>query len=160
MVQRSRSMVLLALVLVALALWGLTKVPSGFIPAEDQGYLMVAVQMPDGASLGRTEKAMDEIARMGLKTPGVERAIAIGTGGPSPLDGDVSLANAGHRLSDAEELGRARQRAGSRAHLPKPLDSARSHAGGAHPSFGAAADPGTWRCQRLSNAGRTNRWQL
>jgi len=56
---------------------------------------MVAVQMPDGASLGRTEKAMDEIARIGLKTPGVERAIAIGTGGPSPLDGDVSLANAG-----------------------------------------------------------------
>src|SRR6185369_12692331 len=46
-------------------------------------------------SLGRIEKAMDEIARLGLKTPGVERAIAIGTGGPSPLDGDVSLANAG-----------------------------------------------------------------
>jgi hydrophobic/amphiphilic exporter-1 (mainly G- bacteria), HAE1 family len=38
---------------------------------------------------------MDEIARIGLKTPGVERAIAIGTGGPSPLEGDVSLANAG-----------------------------------------------------------------
>ena len=70
MVQRSRSMVLLALVLVALALWGLTKIPSGFIPAEDQGYLMVAVQVPDGASLGRIEKVMDEIARLGLKTPG------------------------------------------------------------------------------------------
>ena len=95
MVRRSRPMVLLALVLVALGLWGLTKIPSGFIPPEDQGYLMVAVQVPDGASLGRIEKAMDEIARLGLETPGVERAIAIGTGGPSPLDGDVSLANAG-----------------------------------------------------------------
>jgi hydrophobic/amphiphilic exporter-1 (mainly G- bacteria), HAE1 family len=95
MVRRSRVMVLLALVLVALGLWGLTRIPSGFIPAEDQGYLMVAVQTPDAASLGRVETAMDEIARIGLKTPGVERAIAIGTGGPSPLEGDVSLANAG-----------------------------------------------------------------
>jgi HAE1 family hydrophobic/amphiphilic exporter-1 len=95
MVQRSRLMVLVALALVALAAWGLTKIPTGFIPAEDQGYLMVAVQAPDAASLARTEKMMDEIARIGLQTPGVERAIAIGTGGPSPLDGDVSLANAG-----------------------------------------------------------------
>jgi HAE1 family hydrophobic/amphiphilic exporter-1 len=95
MVQRSRLMVLVALALVALAGWGLTKIPTGFIPAEDQGYLMVAVQAPDAASLARTEKMMDEIARIGLQTPGVERAIAIGTGGPSPLDGDVSLANAG-----------------------------------------------------------------
>ena len=95
MVQRSRAMVVIALVLVALAGWGLTKVPSAFIPAEDQGYLMVAVQAPDAASLSRSEKAMDEIARIGLNTPGVERAIAIGTGGPSPFDGDISLANAG-----------------------------------------------------------------
>ena len=95
MVQRSRTMVLLALGLIALAGWGLTKIPTGFIPPEDQGYLMVAVQAPDAASLARTESVMDEIARIGLKTPGVERAIAIGTGGPSPLDGDVSLANAG-----------------------------------------------------------------
>ena len=94
-VQRSGPMVMVALVLVALAGWGLTKIPTGFIPTEDQGYLLVAVQMPDGASLERTEKVMDDIARIGLKTPGVERAVAIGTGGPSPLDGDVSLANAG-----------------------------------------------------------------
>jgi HAE1 family hydrophobic/amphiphilic exporter-1 len=95
MVQRSRVMVMIALALVALAGWGLTKVPSAFIPPEDQGYLMVAVQAPDAASLTRTEKAMDEIAHIGLNTPGVERAIAIGTGGPSPFDGDISLANAG-----------------------------------------------------------------
>jgi hydrophobic/amphiphilic exporter-1 (mainly G- bacteria), HAE1 family len=95
MVQRSRAMVMIALALVVLAAWGLTKVPSAFIPAEDQGYLMIAVQVPDAASLTRTEKVMDEIARIGMNTPGVERAIAIGTGGPSPLEGDVSLANAG-----------------------------------------------------------------
>ncbi len=95
MVRLSAVMVLIALGLVMLAAWGLTRVPTGFIPDEDEGYLMVAVQMPDGASLERSEKVMDAISKMGLQTPGVERAIAIGTGGPSPLDGDVSLANAG-----------------------------------------------------------------
>ncbi len=95
MVERSGPMAGAALVLIGLAGWGLTRVPTGFIPTEDQGYLMVAVQMPDGASLERSQKVMDEIGRIGLAIPGAEHAIAIGTGGPSPLDGDVSLANAG-----------------------------------------------------------------
>ena len=108
--QRSRLMVLVALGLIALAGWGLTKIPTGFLPTEDQGYIMVAVQAPDAASLERTEKAMDEIARAGLQTPGVKHSIAIGTGGPSPLDGDVSLANAGIvylMLKDWSERGKA-----------------------------------------------------
>jgi HAE1 family hydrophobic/amphiphilic exporter-1 len=95
MVERSGVMASIALVLIGLAGWGLTKVPTGFLPTEDQGYLMVAVQMPDGASLERTQKVMDDVSRIGLAVPGAEHAIAIGTGGPSPLDGDVSLANAG-----------------------------------------------------------------
>jgi len=94
-VRHSGKMVVVALVLVGLAIFGLTRIPTGFIPTEDQGYLMVAVQVPDGASLERIERVMDEITRLGLNTPGVGRAVTIGTGGPSPLDGDVSLANAG-----------------------------------------------------------------
>src|SRR5262245_47173438 len=94
-VERSAVMAVIALALVGLAIWGLTRIPTGFLPTEDQGYLMVAVQVPDGASLQRTENVMDRIAKLGLAIPGIERAIAIGTGGPSPLDGDVSLANAG-----------------------------------------------------------------
>jgi HAE1 family hydrophobic/amphiphilic exporter-1 len=88
-------MAAIALVLIGLAGWGLTRVPTGFIPTEDQGYLMIAVQMPDGASLERAQNVMDRISKIGLETPGAAHAIAIGTGGPSPLDGDVSLANAG-----------------------------------------------------------------
>ncbi len=95
LVQRSKAVVLAGLGLIAVAIWGLTLVPTGFIPAEDQGYLMVAVQIPDGASLERAENVMDRVSNIGMKTPGVQRAIAIGTGGPSPLAGDVSLANAG-----------------------------------------------------------------
>jgi len=95
MVERSRRMAAIAVVLIGLAGWGLTRVPTGFIPTEDQGYLMIAVQMPDGASLERAQNVMDRISKIGLDTPGAAHAIAIGTGGPSPLDGDVSLANAG-----------------------------------------------------------------
>ena len=93
MVRRSPLMVVLALVLVGLAGWGLTRIPTGFIPTEDQGYVMVAVQLPDAASLERTERVMDEVVKVGMTTPGVEHAIAIG--GFSPLDNNASLANAG-----------------------------------------------------------------
>jgi hydrophobic/amphiphilic exporter-1 (mainly G- bacteria), HAE1 family len=93
MVEQSGRMVLIALALITLAIWGLTRIPTGFIPTEDQGYLMVSVQLPDGASLQRTERAMDEIARIGRAIPGVDQAISIG--GISPLDNSASLANAG-----------------------------------------------------------------
>jgi HAE1 family hydrophobic/amphiphilic exporter-1 len=93
MVQRSGQMAVIALVLIALAGWGLTRVPTGFIPTEDQGYAMVTVQLPDGASLERTEQVMNRLARTCKEHPAVERAIAIG--GLSPLDGNASLANAG-----------------------------------------------------------------
>ena len=95
MVRRSSLLVLVALGLVGAGAWGLTRIPTGFLPTEDQGYLLVAVQVPDGASLERTERVMDAVSRVGRGVPGVDKAIAIGTGGPSPLDGDVSLANAG-----------------------------------------------------------------
>ncbi len=93
MVERSRRMAAIALVLIALAGWGLTRVPTGFIPTEDQGYAMVTVQLPDGASLQRTEKVMDELARICRENPALDRTIAIG--GLSPLDNNASLANAG-----------------------------------------------------------------
>jgi hydrophobic/amphiphilic exporter-1 (mainly G- bacteria), HAE1 family len=92
-VERSRRMAAIALVLIALAGWGLTRVPTGFLPTEDQGYAMVTVQLPDGASLERAEKVMDELARICRQNPALDRTIAIG--GLSPLDNNASLANAG-----------------------------------------------------------------
>ncbi len=93
MVQRSGLMVVIALGLVAIASWGLTRVPTGFIPTEDQGYVMISVQLPDGASLERTERVMAKVVQLGRETPGVAQTIAIG--GISPLDNSASLANAG-----------------------------------------------------------------
>ncbi len=93
MVQQSGWMAVMGLILIALAGWGLTRIPTGFIPTEDQGYVMVTAQLPDGASLERTEQVMDRLAQICQEHPAVERTIAIG--GVSPLDGNASLANAG-----------------------------------------------------------------
>ncbi len=93
MVERSGRMAAVALVLIGLAGWGLTRVPTGFIPTEDQGYAMVTVQLPDAASLERTQNVIDEIARIARENPAVERTISIG--GMSPLDNNASLSNAG-----------------------------------------------------------------
>src|ERR1700744_4056649 len=51
-----------ALIVIAVAGYGLSKVPTGFLPIEDQGYLIGAVQLPDGASLERTQKGLDKVA--------------------------------------------------------------------------------------------------
>ena len=93
MVERSRRMAAIALVLIGLAAWGLTRVPTGFIPTEDQGYAMVTVQLPDGASLERTVVVLDELARICRENPAVDRTISIG--GLSPLDNNASLSSAG-----------------------------------------------------------------
>ncbi len=61
MVKHSGLMVILALIVSGLGFWGLTRIPTAFIPIDDQGYLMLAVQLPEGASLGRTT----DIAQMG-----------------------------------------------------------------------------------------------
>jgi len=56
---------------------GFTKVPTGFVPNQDKGYLLVSAQLPDSASLERTQEViarMDEIAR---QTKGVIHRVAI-----------------------------------------------------------------------------------
>ena len=62
MTRRSGAMVVLALVLVVVAVWGLTRVPTAFLPDEDQGYLIVSAQLPDGASKERTDAVMQQIS--------------------------------------------------------------------------------------------------
>src|ERR1700761_9637308 len=85
--------VVVALVLIAIGFYGLSRVPTGFLPIEDQGYLIAAVQLPDGASLERTQKALNQVSDIVGKTPGVEQVITIA--GISALDNSASLANAG-----------------------------------------------------------------
>ncbi|VIO67083.1 efflux RND transporter permease subunit [Bradyrhizobium ivorense] len=85
--------VAIALIIIGAAGYGLSRVPTGFIPIEDQGYLLAAVQLPDGAALGRTQQVLDKVTEIAGKTPGVEQVVSIA--GISALDNSSSLANAG-----------------------------------------------------------------
>lgn len=76
-VRMSALTLLVYLGLVALAAYGLKTVPTGFIPAQDQGYLIVSVQMPDAASIERTQKTLLQISDAALKTPGVRGAFTV-----------------------------------------------------------------------------------
>src|SRR5215469_15018976 len=93
MAAHSGVVVATGLALIALAGYGFSRVPTGFIPIEDQGYLLAAVQLPDGASLERTQKALDQVSAIAHKTPGVAQVVTIA--GISVLDNSASLANAG-----------------------------------------------------------------
>ncbi len=52
--------------------------PGGFLPDEDQGILLAAVRLPDGASLERTERVMDEVEAIMRSTPGVDDVTSLG----------------------------------------------------------------------------------
>jgi multidrug efflux pump len=56
---------------------GFQTTPTGFIPQQDKGYLLVNVQMPDAASATRTREVVQQIEAIALETPGVEHAVAI-----------------------------------------------------------------------------------
>lgn len=71
-----RSVALLA-VLVVCMLGLFAAVPGGFVPEEDQGYFLVNVQLPDAASLQRTDAVMAKIERLTMDTPGVESVTAV-----------------------------------------------------------------------------------
>ncbi len=72
--------------------WGMFQlVPGGFIPAQDKQYLIGIVQLPDAASLDRTENVVRQISALAKATPGVDHVI--GFSGLS-VQGFVNLSNA------------------------------------------------------------------
>jgi hydrophobic/amphiphilic exporter-1 (mainly G- bacteria), HAE1 family len=93
MVKRAGIMVLIALIVSGIGFWGLARLPTAFIPNEDQGYAVMAVQLPDGASLERTQAALNQATQIAMQTPGVDQVVQIA--GLSVLDNSASLANAG-----------------------------------------------------------------
>jgi len=93
MVRRSRLMVAIALVVSGLGFWGLARIPTAFIPIDDQGYLLVAVQLPEGAAIGRTSQSLKAVVEASRKIPGVDEVIS--DAGMSLLDNSADLFNAG-----------------------------------------------------------------
>jgi hydrophobic/amphiphilic exporter-1 (mainly G- bacteria), HAE1 family len=93
MVRHAGFMTIIAAAIIAVAFWGLARVPTGFLPIEDQGYLIVAVQLPDGAALARTQQKLDQVSAIARKDPSVAQTITIA--GISAFDNNAALANAG-----------------------------------------------------------------
>jgi HAE1 family hydrophobic/amphiphilic exporter-1 len=72
----TRSMLLL--VAVVGGIWIIGKfVPGGFIPDEDKGYLFVAIQLPEGASLQRTDEVLKQVEGIVQSTEGVRSAVGV-----------------------------------------------------------------------------------
>ncbi len=63
--------------LIGLTVLGFKAVPTGFIPEQDKGYLVVNAQLPDGASLERSDEVIARMTALALKTEGVGHAISV-----------------------------------------------------------------------------------
>ena len=89
--RKSAAMVVYAILIVA-AFFVFRSVPSGFVPGQDKQYLVGFAQLPDAASLDRTEDVIRRMSDIGLKTEGVESSVAF----PGlSINGFVNAPNAG-----------------------------------------------------------------
>jgi multidrug efflux pump len=59
-----------------LTYWEFGRLPTGYIPSQDKGYLLIPVQLPDSASLERTQEVVDRIDQICKETPGVAHTIS------------------------------------------------------------------------------------
>ncbi len=91
MVRRTAIMGLLALGLAGLTGWQFAGLPTGFMPTEDQGYVLVHVQLPNAASQERTNEVLDKIDGVLKETAGVADWVIFG--GYSLMDG-TAVSNA------------------------------------------------------------------
>jgi multidrug efflux pump len=75
---RLSAIVLLVYVgLIGLTGVGFQRVPTGFVPIQDKGYLVTNIQLPDSASQERTVAATDAVEKIALETPGIAHTVAI-----------------------------------------------------------------------------------
>ena len=78
--------------LAVVAIWGLGALPTGFVPQEDEGLVLINVQLPDGASLQRTTDVTDRINELLVGTEGIRNVVVIN--GFSMIDGSRASNNA------------------------------------------------------------------
>ena len=63
--------------LIGLTGFGFSRIPTGFIPMQDKGYLVTNIQLPDSASLERTLEVTDAVEKIALETPGVAHTLCL-----------------------------------------------------------------------------------
>jgi multidrug efflux pump len=75
-VQRKALSLLVYAVLIGCTVVLFQRVPDGFVPAQDKGYLIGFAQLPDGATLDRTDEVVRQMSQIALDQPGVQNSIA------------------------------------------------------------------------------------
>ena len=70
-------MLLVYVGLIGLTGFGFSRIPTGFIPMQDKGYLVTNIQLPDSASLERTLEVTDKVEKIALETPGVAHTLCL-----------------------------------------------------------------------------------
>ena len=88
MVRRTGFVMIIALGLATITGVQFTRLPSGFLPTEDQGYLLIHVQLPDASSQERTNQVLDKIDSILGKTAGANDWVTFG--GYSLIDGTAT----------------------------------------------------------------------
>jgi HAE1 family hydrophobic/amphiphilic exporter-1 len=77
LIRKSAIAIVLLLVFAAGAAFFAGRVPSSFLPDEDQGYLFINLQLPDAASLQRTDRAARDVEKILADTPGVKYTTSV-----------------------------------------------------------------------------------
>jgi len=75
--RRAALITVLYIGLIGATVWMFVGLPSGFLPEEDQGYFFIELQLPDAASLARTETTLDRLEQQLLEIPGVTNVISV-----------------------------------------------------------------------------------
>ena len=88
MVRQTALVMLLFVALSAFTGWWFVRIPTGFLPTEDQGFAIVALQLPDAASQTRTRAVIGQVNEILRNTPGVRGWFLLG--GQSILDQAVA----------------------------------------------------------------------
>lgn len=90
--RRKRLSVGVYAVLLGLTWWGFQMVPIGFVPMQDKQYLVSFAQLPDGATLERSEEVIRQMSEIAMNEPGVAHAVAF----PGlSINGFINSASAG-----------------------------------------------------------------
>lgn len=151
-----RFMIIYAALLAGLG-WAYMQLPSSFLPNEDQGYLIVDIQAPAKASTERTLQSIQQIEKIFMEEPAVERVIAISGFSFSGSGQNAGLAFA--TLKDWSERGPEDSAAAISARINGKLwglPDAMSFALSPPPIQGLGNSSGfTFRLQDRSGAGQT-----
>ncbi|HWZ58768.1 MAG TPA: efflux RND transporter permease subunit [Gemmatimonadaceae bacterium] len=92
LIGRSPAVLVVYAGLVVLAVMAFRAVPTGFVPTQDKQYLVAFAQLPDAATIDRTEAVIKEMTDIGMKEPGVQNAVQF----PGlSINGFINSANSG-----------------------------------------------------------------